>query len=61
MSNVHLYIMQGDGVKKKKKRKKQVFPFWDVKKEEETLCATSAALDGAQSSAGFHARQLNRG
>lgn len=26
------------------KRKEQVFPFWDLKKEEETLCATSVVF-----------------
>lgn len=43
------------------KRKEQVFPFWDVKKEEETLRATSVGFQRAQSSAGFHVRHLNRG
>ena len=42
------------------KRKEQVFPFWDLKKEEETLCATSVVFR-SQSPAGFHAGKLNRG
>lgn len=43
------------------KRKEQVFPFWDVKKRRADIMRFISGFQRAQSPAGFHARQLNRG